>query len=91
MQKCFVGATSVIVDGGENMDLKYYLIKEEKTFEDINDPITTYGVEIDKNNIEREMIRDVSVNEAEVNKVINTLINNQVTPIHLYDVIENFL
>ncbi len=91
MQKCFVGATSVIVDGGENMDLKYYLIKEEKTFEDINDPITTYGVEIDKNNIEREMIRDVSVNEAEVNKVISTLINNQVTPIHLYDVIENFL
>lgn len=91
MQKCFVGATSVIVDGGENMDLKYYLIKEEKTIEDINDPITTYGVEIDKNNIEREMIRDVSVNEAEVNKVISTLINNQVTPIHLYDVIENFL
>lgn len=91
MQKCFVGATSVIVDGGENMDLKYYLIKEEKTFEDINDPITTYGVEIDKNNIEREMIRDVSVNEAKVNKVISTLINNQVTPIHLYDVIENFL
>lgn len=91
MQKYFVGATSVIVDGKENIDLKYYLIKEEKTFEDINNTVTTYGVEIDKNNIEREMIRDVSVNEAKVNKVISTLINNQVTPIHLYDVIENFL
>ena len=95
MKKCFIGSTSVIVDDGENMDLKYYLIKEEKTFEDTNDPITTYGVEIDKNNIEREIIRDVSVNEAKVNKVISTLIStlisNQVTPIHLYDVIENFL
>ena len=91
MKKCFIGSTSVIVDDGENMDLKYYLIKEEKTFADTNDPITTYGVEIDKNNIEREIIRDVSVNEAKVNKVISTLISNQVTPIHLYDVIENFL
>ena len=41
MKKCFIGSTSVIVDDGENMDLKYYLIKEEKTFEDTNDPITT--------------------------------------------------
>lgn len=91
MQKCFIGATSIIVDNGDNIELKYYLIKEEKIFKDINVPITTYGVEIDKNNIEREMIRDVSVNEAKVNKVISSLINNQVTPIHLYDVIENFL
>lgn len=91
MQKYFVGATNVIVNGEESIKLKYYLIKEMKEFEETKRAITTYGVEIDKNNIEREMIKDISVNESEVNKVINMLISNQVTPIHLYDVIEDFL
>ena len=26
MQKCFIGATSIIVDNGDNIELKYYLI-----------------------------------------------------------------
>ncbi len=91
MQKSFVGTNCLTTENGEKTVLKYYVISEDKMFDNFEHSIITYGIEIVKNDLESERIRDISINQSEINKIINILIDNQVTPIHLYDVIEKFL
>lgn len=91
MQKSFVGTNCLTTENGEKTDLKYYVISEGKLFDDFKDSIITYGIEIVKDDTESERIRDVSINQSEINRIINILMDNKVTPTHLCDVIENFL
>ena len=57
-----------------------------------------YGIEIERQdfindemtNIERESIRVISYDEVKVNKLLQVLCDNQVSPIHLYDIFSSY-
>lgn len=91
MKKCFVGTEDVPIGDSERIKLDYFLLTERKKFEGQISFRSTYGIEIVKNNIESQNVRDISVNKNEVIGIIEVLKSNQVTPIHLNDVIETFL
>lgn len=84
---------SCYLDIGENQKIKfdYYIISESKVFLEEKTPRLTYGIEIIDNNNESRMVKDISTNEEKVIDIINILIRNVVSPIHLKDIIEDMI
>ena len=84
--------TKVNYDGKE-MEYSYRLTK--KTFK--NEEV--YGIEIERKdnnlgktiNIERDCIEIVSKEKEKASKLLNVLFNNNVSPIHLVDIISPYV
>ena len=69
------------------MSYNYKCIKQRLFDESIGDYIT-YGIEITEENI---IVNDVSCNIEKVNEIVRLINMHQVSPIHLYEVIENLI
>ena len=90
--------TSMIKYENKEEIIEYYLLNSEGHYENINNntknKIKMYGIEIvKKSNMKEEssFISDLTVNKSFAEEIIKTIKDNVVTPIHLYDVLENFL
>ena len=53
-----------------------------------------YGVEIEKKDhfrVEKSQIKDITTDQTRIDSIVKSLMKNNVTPIHLHDVIEDML
>lgn len=69
------------------MSYNYRCINQNLFDENIGNYIT-YGIEITDENI---IVNDVSCNKEKAQKIVNLMNKHQISPIHIYDVIENLL
>lgn len=54
----------------------------------------TYGIEVEKQSLcelEKAVVNDITTDRKKAEEIIEKMKNNEVTPVHLYDVMENFL
>ena len=90
MQREYRGSN--ILKGSESeIKIDYYLLTNQKILLDDLKPRYTYGIEIIENDIEKEYVEDVSVNQKIVINMIDKIRENGVLPVHLHDVIEDLL
>ena len=80
--------------GKETLDfeLKYYILEEEVEVE--SSKYVGYGIEIEKQDnlrVEKSQIKDITTDKKRIYYIVNLLMKNSVTPIHLHDVIEDIL
>ena len=75
----------------EKIELEYY---ETRNLTEINE--RKYGIEIikkkeesEKFNIESKIVNNISSKEQEINKLLNILMTNKVTPISVDDIISD--
>lgn len=76
----------------EDFTLTYYITKSEIDYE--GESRDVYGIEVVKKSlaqIEKSKIEDVTSDMIRVEEIIDNIKKNVVTPVHLYDVMENFL
>lgn len=76
----------------EDFCLRYFITEKEISYE--GEEVNVYGVEILKKTltqIEEAHIEDVTADETKIFEIVNKVRENMVTPVHLYDVMENFL
>ncbi len=74
--------------------MKYFYRLTEDEYERCK----VYGVEVERQdyidseivNIERDNIKLISHDEEKVNKLLNLLYKNEVSPIHLYDIFSSY-
>lgn len=84
--------TAVNNDGDIEFRYVYRLIKK-----DFNG-VTAYGIEIERKdfvglknvNLERERIETISIHRHKVKQILLKLYNNQVSPLHLIDIIGSY-
>lgn len=84
--------TSINRDNDVEFRYAYRLIKREYK------GITAYGIEIERKdfvglentNLEREKIEMISAHRHKVKQLLTTLYNNQVSPLHLIDIIGSY-
>ena len=84
--------TSMIKYENKEETLEYYILNNS---DDINkNKMGIYGIQIIKKNAtseEMSFVSDLTVNKSFAEEIIKKIKDNVVTPIHLYDVLENFL
>lgn len=54
----------------------------------------TYGIEIEKRSlsqVEKSKVENITIDRNKAEEILEIIKNNEVTPVHLYDVMENFL
>ncbi|MBO5179035.1 MAG: hypothetical protein J6B87_01635 [Clostridia bacterium] len=76
----------------DDFKLLYSLTEAEIELE--GEKYITYGIEVEKQSLkqnEKSTINNISMNKARVKEIMKILERNEVTPVHLYDVMENFL
>lgn len=87
--------TSMIKYENKEETLEYYILNNSDEVNETNEnKIGIYGIEIIKKNEtseEKSFISDLTVNKEFAEEIIKKIKDNIVTPIHLYDVLENFL
>lgn len=91
MQKELYG-TSMLKYENKEETLEYYILNNSDEVKE--NKIGIYGIEIIKrseNSEEKSFISDLTVNKEFAESIAKTIKDNMVTPIHLYDVLENFL
>jgi len=79
------------------MDLEYYMLEVQSCNQEVEQP--SYGIQITKtqvdssNNLdtETELIPDISTNREEVRSILQKLVKNKVTPVGLFNIIEDFV
>lgn len=75
------------------MELRYYLLESEITMEEELIRVKTYGVGIIKETREEcseaRLVENFSSSLARTKEVLNLLVRNSVTPISLYNVLED--
>ena len=84
--------TSMIKYENKEETLEYYILNNG---DEINlNKIGLYGMEIvkkGKTSEERSFVSDLTINKNLAEEIMRKLKDNVVTPVHLYDVLENFL
>lgn len=88
MNKQQMGDTINISD----FKLRYSLTETEIVLE--GEKHIVYGVEVEKQSlvkVEKSVIENITTDKKRVEQIINIIKSNEVTPVHLYDVMENFL
>lgn len=91
MLKELYGTSMIKYEEKEEL-LEYYILNNND--EITENKIGIYGIEIIKKNEESEeisFISDLTVNKEFAEEILKTIKDNIVTPVHLYDVLENFL
>ena len=91
MVKELYGTAMIKYENKEEI-LEYYMLNNND--EIAENKIGIYVIEIIKNNEfseEKSFVSDLTVNKVYAEEIIKKIKDNMVTPIHLYDVLENFL
>ena len=84
--------TSMIKYENKEETLDYYILNNSDEID--KNKMGIYGIQIIKKNAtseEMSFVSDLTVNKAFAEEIIKKFKDNIVTPIHLYDVLENFL
>ena len=79
-----------LVCGDEQAKLIYYILENENDIGSFKE----YGVEIqkvEKYRTEKSRVLDITTDESRINFIINLLMRNAVTPVHLHDIIEDLI
>ena len=94
MDKFFIGEEHLTLENKRVVELKYYVLKQEKFVEETGENKITYGIEVEKCSkpkTEKEIVLDVTTKEENIMRITNCLKENKITPIHLKDVIVDML
>lgn len=90
-----IGVTEFESTEGQKVQLEYYLLSEPR---DAAEGIAIYGIEIikimrDKGIIkkEREIARALSYSQSYVEQLLKVLLRNQVTPMTMIEVIDDYI
>ncbi|MCI9051893.1 MAG: hypothetical protein HFI05_08220 [Lachnospiraceae bacterium] len=90
-----VGVTEFHDKEGHKIQLEYYLLSEPR---DIEEEIVIYGIEIKKiikeNGTikkEKEIARAISYSQHYVEQLIQVLLRNQVTPMTMIEIIDEYI
>ena len=92
MKRYYVGKEALDLVDSEGLELKYYILEDEFYEKDVC--ISKYGIEIEKKEktrIEKSQVNDITTDQARIDFIVKTLMRNNVTPVHLYDVIVDML
>lgn len=79
-----------LVCDDEPAKLIYYILEKENEEESFKE----YGVEIEKLEkfrTEKSRVLDITTDKTKINLIINLLMRNAVTPVHLHDIIEDLI
>jgi hypothetical protein len=99
MDKQYCGYETLLGESGNKIELQYYILKQSQLYLDICETKIAYGIEIVKREVmknkdlfvEESRVDDITTNLFEAKNIVNSLKRNQVTPIHLKDVLENLI
>lgn len=93
--------TSMLKYENKEETLEYYILNnndeiraQELNLSEKGNKIGIYGIEIIKRNKfseEKSFISDLTINKEFAQEIVQKIMDNMVTPIHLYDVLENFI
>lgn len=92
MRKYYIGKETLKVLEDSDIELKYFILETEKVIN--NKKIRDYGIEIEKQDntrTEKSRVSSITTDQTRIDYIVKTLMKNGVTPIHLYDVIEDIL
>lgn len=86
-----LGKKPVEIEGKKEMQLEYYLLEEDR--KESEGPIL-YGIKIIKNidsYLESEEVKGISYSKEFVKQMILRLMENDVTPISMIEIVDGFL
>ena len=92
MKKYYIGKETLKILESTDLELSYYILENEHEIDNIK--FTEYGIEIEKkdaNRIEKSQVVNITTNQTRIDFIVKTLMKNNVTPVHLHDVIEDML
>ena len=93
MKRYYVGKEVLDLVDFKVFELNYYIL-EDKTYDENNVCVSKYGIEIEKKEktrIEKSRVNDITTDQVKIDFIVKTLMKNNVTPVHLYDVIVDML
>lgn len=88
MKKYYIGKETLNTIECETFELMYYILENEA------DNFPEYGVEIQKktsSRIEKSQVPDITTDQTRIDFIVKTLMQNNVTPVHLHDIITDML
>ena len=94
MTKFCVGSEHLEVQNGVNVELKYYILKQEKFYTELNESYVSYGLEIEEKAIDfydRDFVEDITCDSKIIDFMSCKLKENKVLPVHLKDIIIDML
>ena len=93
-KKIFAGEETVQSEEGSDVKLQFYLLKENKFYKELGIKAESYGIAIAKVQdkiLEYNTVEDITTEEAKAKELLERLKINGVMPVHLKDVIEDWL
>lgn len=94
MARQYIGNEHLEVANSKKVELKFYVLEQNKYFDEYEKEVLTYGVEIEKldgKHIESEKVEDITSEKERINEISKLLKENKVLPTHLQDVIIDIL
>lgn len=94
MGKSFIGKRYLALENKRIAMLKYFLLEDTKIVEETKESKNTYGICIEKwnnDNLEENSVRDITTEKENAKKIAECLMKNEVTPLHLKDIIVDML
>ncbi len=88
MKRYYIGKETLNAIECETFELMYYILENEV------DNFLEYGVEIQKktsSRIEKSQVPDITTDQTRIDFIVKTLMQNNVTPVHLHDIITDML
>lgn len=92
MKRYYIGKETLNAIECETFELMYYILENEVEYE--NNNFLEYGVEIQKrtsSRIEKSQVPDITTDQTRIDFIVKTLMQNNVTPVHLHDIITDML
>lgn len=94
MERLYIGEEYLALENKKMAVLRYFVLEQTKSVEDIEGKVSTYGFEVEKisgKNVESNLINDVTTDKEYAVDLMDCLRKNKVTPIHLSDVLADML
>lgn len=92
MKRYYIGKETLNAIECEPFELMYYILENEVEYE--NNNFLEYGIEIQKktsSRIEKSQVPDITTDQTRIDFIVKTLMQNNVTPVHLHDIITDML
>lgn len=92
MKRYYIGKETLNAIESETFELMYYILENEVEYE--NNNFLEYGVEVQKktsSRIEKSQVPDITTDQTRIDFIVKTLMQNNVTPVHLHDIITDML
>ncbi len=90
MKRYYIGKETLEAFESGSFELIYYVLENEGEHNNFSE----YGVEIQKktsSRIEKSQVPDITTDQTRIDFIVKTLMKNNVTPVHLHDIITEML